>query len=129
MLTKRMAVLGAALVLAALPAVAQQHDMGDMPGMHHPPAPAAGAQTPSSREYQAEMARMHAAMAVPYTGDADRDFVAGMIPHHQGAIEMARTELRHGHDPVLRKLAQQIILAQDREIALMRRWQSGAGAR
>jgi uncharacterized protein (DUF305 family) len=124
-----MAVLGAALLtLAALPAAAQQHDMSDMPGMHHAPAAGAGAQAPASREFQAEMERMHAGMAVPYTGDADRDFVAGMVPHHQGAIEMARTELRYGHDPVLRKLAQQIILAQDREIALMRRWQATAGA-
>lgn len=77
---------------------------------------------PSTREYRDAMMRMHGAMDIPYTGDPDRDFVAGMIPHHQGAIEMAQTELRHGHDPQLRRLARDIVAAQDKEVAFMRRW-------
>jgi uncharacterized protein (DUF305 family) len=60
--------------------------------------------------------------AAPMTGDADRDFVTMMIPHHQGAVEMARTELAFGKDPALRHLATLIVIAQRREIALMRRW-------
>jgi uncharacterized protein (DUF305 family) len=53
---------------------------------------------------------MHAAMGVPFTGDADRDFARMMIPHHQGAIDMALVELRYGKDERLRRLAQEIIV-------------------
>ena len=62
--------------------------------------------------------------AVPMTGDADRDFVAMMIPHHQGAIDMARFELAHGKDPAMRRLARAIIAAQTTEIATMTGWQA-----
>ena len=57
-----------------------------------------------------------------YTGDADRDFVAHMIPHHEGAVEMAKVELKYGKDAKLRKLAKDIIAAQDKEIAFMKQW-------
>ena len=67
------------------------------------------------------MARMHADMAVSPSGDPDRDFAAMMIPHHQGAIEMAKAELAYGRDPVLRRLAQGIIVEQAQEIEVMRR--------
>ena len=67
------------------------------------------------------MERMHAGMMVPPSGDPDRDFAAMMIPHHQGAIDMARAELAHGRDPVLRRLAQGIIVEQGQEIEVMRR--------
>ena len=67
------------------------------------------------------MARMHADMAVTPSGDPDRDFAAMMIPHHQGAIEMAKAELAYGRDPVLRRLAQGIIVEQTQEIEVMRR--------
>ena len=67
------------------------------------------------------MARMHADMAVAPSGDPDRDFAAMMIPHHQGAIEMAKAELAYGRDPVLRRLAQGIIVEQAQEIEVMRR--------
>jgi uncharacterized protein (DUF305 family) len=68
----------------------------------------------------ASMMRMHEAMSRPGTGDPDHDFAAMMIPHHQGAIEMAEAELRFGHDPVLRRLSQGIIVEQQQEIAVMR---------
>lgn len=65
------------------------------------------------------MARMHHAMMVGYTGDADHDFAAMMIPHHKGAIEMAEIELRYGKDERLRRLAQGIIVEQRQEIVVM----------
>ncbi len=61
-------------------------------------------------------------MAIAYTGDADVDFVKGMIPHHQGAVEMAKVVLQYGKDPKLKQLARDIIRAQDKEIAFMQRW-------
>ena len=70
------------------------------------------------------MERMHRDMAIKLTGNADRDFASGMVPHHQGAIDMARVELAHGTDPELRRLAEDIIAAQEKEIAFMRQWLS-----
>ena len=66
------------------------------------------------------MARMDHDMMAAASGDPDRDFAAMMIPHHQGAINMAEAELRFGHDPILRRLAQAIIVEQHQEIAVMR---------
>ena len=62
-----------------------------------------------------------AMMGAPMTGDPDHDFAAMMIPHHQGAIEMAQAELLYGRDPVLRRLAQEIIVTQTSEITVMQR--------
>ena len=68
----------------------------------------------------AAMARMDRDMMAPPSGDPDQDFARMMIPHHQGAIDMAEAELRFGHDPVLRRLAQGIIVEQQQEIVVMR---------
>ena len=72
--------------------------------------------------YGDAMKTMHEAMAVEPTGDADVDFVRGMIPHHQGAIDMAKIVLAQGKDPEIRKLAEGIIKAQESEIAWMKAW-------
>lgn len=66
--------------------------------------------------------KMMAAMNVKPTGNPDRDFVLMMIPHHQGAIDMARVQLDFGHDPAIRALAQEIIAAQEKEIGEMQEW-------
>jgi uncharacterized protein (DUF305 family) len=66
--------------------------------------------------------KMHHAMMVKPTGNVDVDFVRGMIPHHQGAIDMAQIELQQGKDPEIRKLATGIIAAQKKEIAEMNSW-------
>jgi uncharacterized protein (DUF305 family) len=67
------------------------------------------------------MERMHKDMNIVPTGDPDRDFAAMMIPHHQGAIDMAKVELQFGKNPVLRRLAQAIIVEQLQEIEVMQR--------
>ncbi|HEU5297834.1 MAG TPA: DUF305 domain-containing protein [Burkholderiaceae bacterium] len=66
------------------------------------------------------MERMMAGMNVKPSGDVDRDFAAMMIPHHQGAIDMAVAELRHGTNEQLRRIAQEIVISQQQEIAVMR---------
>lgn len=93
-----------------------------MPGMQMGTAPANA--PPSTQAYQAAMSKMSQGMAVTYTGDADKDFVNGMIPHHQGAVDMAQVELKYGKDPQMRKLAQNVIASQNKEIALMKAWQA-----
>ena len=75
------------------------------------------------------MDRMDLGMkAAKPTNDPDRDFAAMMIPHHQGAIDMAKAELIYGHDPVLRRLAEEIIVEQQQEIELMQRNLNGRPA-
>jgi uncharacterized protein (DUF305 family) len=77
--------------------------------------------SPSFRaESDVAMRRMVSAMTITSSGDADRDFVAMMVPHHQAAIEMARAELRYGHNELLRRMAQEIIVGQSQEIVAMR---------
>jgi uncharacterized protein (DUF305 family) len=74
-------------------------------------------------ELNASMHKMHMAMsAIERSGDADVDFVRLMLPHHQGAIDMAKVQLLYGKDPQMRRLAQEIITDQQSEIELMQRW-------
>jgi hypothetical protein len=110
------AVFGARLLVAfALPSHVLAHE-------NHPIAPAAAAvaEAPFYKENEAAMNRMMAAMDVKPTGDIDRDFVAMMTPHHQGAIDMAVIELRYGKNETLRRLAQEIIVDQMQEIDAMK---------
>jgi uncharacterized protein (DUF305 family) len=85
--------------------------------------PALGAD-PGEKSFLAEnataMDKMMDGMAPKPAGDVDRDFVAMMVPHHQGAIDMAQAELRYGHNEQLRRIAQEIIVEQQQEIAAMR---------
>jgi uncharacterized protein (DUF305 family) len=67
------------------------------------------------------MERMHKDMTTAPSGDPDRDFATMMIPHHQGAVDMAKLELQFGKNPVLRRLAQGIIVEQLQEIEVMQR--------
>lgn len=82
----------------------------------------AGPTNAAVEAYMAANERMHEGMAIAFTGDADVDFARGMIPHHQGAIDMAEVVLEHGSDPDLRELAEAIIAAQEEEIAFLRAW-------
>lgn len=120
-------ILGYAQQPAAPTAPATQIPMTrPMPGM--PMQPMTDAKTLAGSEAQksmvAAMEKMsHTMQAVPMTGNADRDFVAMMIPHHAGAIDMARFELANGKDPAMRKLAEAIVSAQENEISEMQAWQ------
>ena len=100
------------------------HSKMDHSKMGKAAAPAAGASadTASTTAFKAANDKMHAGMNIPFSGNADKDFVNGMIPHHQGAVEMARIVLQYGKDPALKKLARDIVKAQDKEIAFMKAW-------
>lgn len=110
--------LAPALAFAQDAAKPMDHSQMNHEGMTKPE----GDQGPSSQAFAKANARMHEGMAITYTGKADVDFAKGMIAHHQGAIDMAKVELEFGTDPNLRALAQEVIAAQETEIARMKDW-------
>ncbi|WP_082783571.1 DUF305 domain-containing protein [Snodgrassella sp. CFCC 13594] len=80
------------------------------------------AQAASTTEYQQAMSKMHQSMDIDYSGNADIDFAKGMIPHHQAAIDMAKTQLKYGKDARLRAMSKDIIKAQTHEIQILESW-------
>ena len=110
--------LAALLVVSISRAQApHQHEISQSQGL---PSPSIAADSFNPLMMQA-MEHMHRDMSIVASGDPDRDFAAMMIPHHQGAVDMAKVELQFGKNPVLRRLAQGIIVEQLQEIEVMQR--------
>ncbi|UDL96270.1 DUF305 domain-containing protein [Lichenihabitans sp. PAMC28606] len=107
--------IAAAIALMGIPALARADDMSKSMDM--------GAQTsPADKAFMASMQTMMKNMDVKPTGKTDKDFVMMMMPHHQGAIDMAKVEVKYGKDPMLLKMAADIIKAQETEIGEMKAW-------
>jgi uncharacterized protein (DUF305 family) len=139
---RKLTILAAAgLLVASAAAYAQMQNHGpgmhgqgmQGPGMHgsskgghgshsQHAAEVKGDQSPSSLAFHGINMKMHKAMDIPYTGNTDVDFVKGMIPHHEGAVDMAKTVLAFGKDPEVRALAVSIVKSQEAEIAQMKAW-------
>ena len=78
----------------------------------------------ADKAFMESMQTMTMNLEMKPTGNADRDFVRMMLPHHQGAVDMAKVELQYGKDPMLRQMATDIIKAQNKEIGMMKSWQA-----
>lgn len=111
---RRWRVLGAAAALAGISGFAMAHDAARHLAGHE-------AESPFLEANVEAMARMMAGMDVPPSGNVDKDFVEMMVPHHQGAIDMAKLLLRYGENEKLKYIAQEIIVTQQQEIAAMRK--------
>jgi hypothetical protein len=112
-------VAATSLALAHGPS-ASYHLHGAVPVQYVVDRPDLYREEPFLSENDAAMNKMMADMTVKPSGDVDRDFVAMMVPHHQGAIDMAKAVLRYGHDEQIRRMAQEIVVTQQQEIAAMR---------
>lgn len=110
------------LLIAATLAFASTAALAQMDHSRHGAPAAATSDSASTQAYQHVNDRMHQGMDIEFTGNADIDFARGMIPHHQGAIDMAKVVLEYGKDPEIRKLAKEIVAAQESEIAFLQEW-------
>jgi uncharacterized protein (DUF305 family) len=115
------AALAIAVLGGAIYTQLQKGGPDTMAGMDHSAMTPASA-SDSTKAYEAAMTGMMKAMMTPMTGKPDVDFVQGMIPHHQGAIDMAKVVLQYGKDPEVKKLAEGVVKAQEGEIAFMKDW-------
>ena len=122
----KMLAAAAALVVLGGAAVAQHSGHGSHSG-HGAPAKPAASGNAVAKAFQDVNDKMHRDMNIPFTGDADADFARGMIPHHQGAVDMARIVQQHGKDPEIRKLAEEVVKTQEAEIRMMREWLARRG--
>ena len=123
----RRQILAAGLALPATATLARAQTMDHSAHAGHAGHAMGAADTPATRAYMDANDRMHGDMAIEFTGDADVDFLRGMIPHHQGAVDMARIVIEHGTDPEVRAFAEGILAAQEAEIAWMRDWLAKRG--
>ena len=122
------AAFSASIVVSTPGAFAQTPASASMAGMDMSGSNGSQNHSASTKEFQAsDHAMMSGMSGIQYTGDADQDFVAHMIPHHQGAVSMAEVELKYGKDPAMKRLARNIIKAQNEEIAHMKSWQAKHG--
>jgi uncharacterized protein (DUF305 family) len=96
-------------------------ELNNMAGMDHSAVTSATA-SESTKGFETAMATMMNNMMTPMSGKPDLDFVQGMMPHHQGAIDMAKVVLQYGKDPAIKTLAEGVIKAQEGEIAFMKDW-------
>lgn len=102
-------------ILVCSSALAQNNAMDTMSASE-------SAATDATKAYMAAMQKMDKGMDIPYTGDADADLVRGMIPHHQGAVDMCKVELQYGKDAEIQKLCRNIVASQETQIIEMKKW-------